>query len=468
MFISKPLPAVSLYIDALNEALKEYNLASALTNIQKKWFSFCITAIMLTNTVCWAQFKILGFGQYSITALSWIFRKANIPWDRILVASTLVILNKYGIDEGILDIDDTYKKRSKSTKNIPKVHKVKHKSSGGYIQGQSLVFLVLVTPKITIPVGVDFYMPDPELAEWNKQDKKRKKQGLPKDSIPAKPLRNKDYPTMPEIALTLLRQFRQNNPDIRIKCILADALYGASDFIDKASAIFDGVQVISQIRSNQNIIFRNKKIHVAEYFKRYAGTDQTLVIRGGKQVKASVGSARLKVCSHKTKRFIIALKYQGEEEYRYIIAKDLSWRTLDIVQAYTLRWLVEVFFQDWKGNEGWGNLTKHTGEKGSARSLTLSLMVDHSLFFHPDQLALLDNNLPAFTVGSLIGKIKVECFLNFVQDIISSNKPAEALKELAKMLENNVIKLRPSSKHMVNRDIGCLQPSPSLKYKNIT
>jgi len=37
------------------------------------------------------------------------------------------------------------------------------------------------------------------------------------------------------------------------------------------------------------------------------------------------------------------LKYEGEDEYRYITATDLSWRAIDIVSAYALRWLVEVF-----------------------------------------------------------------------------------------------------------------------------
>jgi hypothetical protein len=65
----------------------------------------------------------------------------------------------------------------------------------------------------------------------------------------------------------------------------------------------------------------------------------------GEEVIAIVGSARLYVCSHKTKRFVVALKYVGEETYRYLIASDRSWRRLDIVQGHTLRWLVEVFFR---------------------------------------------------------------------------------------------------------------------------
>ena len=44
--------------------------------------------------------------------------------------SVSVILCRHGIREGYLGIDDTDKKRSKSTKRIVHVHKIKHKLSG--------------------------------------------------------------------------------------------------------------------------------------------------------------------------------------------------------------------------------------------------------------------------------------------------------------------------------------------------
>jgi len=68
----------------------------------------------------------------------------------------------------------------------------------------------------------------------------------------------------------------------------------------------------------------------------------TLRVRGGEDVKATVSSARLKVTAHGKKRFVIALKYEDESDYRYLVATDMTWRTMDVVQAYTLRWLVEI------------------------------------------------------------------------------------------------------------------------------
>jgi len=48
---------------------------------------------------------------------------------------------------------------------------------------------------------------------------------------------------------------------------------------------------------------------------------------------------------------------------------------------------IEVFVKDWKAHEGWGTLTTQPSEEGARRSVILSLLVDHCLFFHPAQHA---------------------------------------------------------------------------------
>jgi len=467
MLFEEPLPFIKKYVNQLNEAIKIYCPENQLSLTQKAWLSFCVMAIIVTNSVCWSRFQKAGIGRYGIGALSWMFRKSGIPWESLLQLSVRIILQRYGITEGNIGIDDTDKKRSKSTTKISYVHKIKDKPSGGYIMGQSIVFLVLITPKVTIPVGFSFHMPDPALKAWYKMDCALKKKGLKKEWRPAKPDRDPNYPTIPQIALRLLEQFKKNHPDILIRCIFADALYGTREFVDNASSLFTGVQIISQIRANQLIRYRDKNWTVENYFAAFSGIEHTIRVRGDKQMSVIVGSARLYVRSHGKRRFVIALKYEGEQDYRYIIASDMTWRTLDIVEAYTLRWLVEVFFQDWKGNEGWGKLTKHPGEEGSSRGLILSLMVDHSLLFHPAQLARIENKLPAYTVGSLTEKIKVEGLLSTFEKIIMSDAPIERFKEFVKALENDVVHLYPSKKHMVNRDLGKLEATPTLKHRRV-
>jgi hypothetical protein len=393
-----------------------------------------------------------------------MFRHSKIPWDHLLVASVRVILRHHGLTSGSLVIDDTDNPRSKSAKALAYLYKLRDKESGGYLWGQSLVFLVLVTPKISLPVGVVFYQPAPERSAWYKTDKVFKKQGIPARQRPRKPAPNPQYPTKEQLALRLLASFKAQQPEVRIHAIMADALYGTATFVDGASALFRGVQVISQIRSNQNIRVGQRHQHVADYFATHPGTPYSIRIRGGVEVVALVGSARLYVCAHKTKRFIVAIKYAEEKTYRYLIASDLSWRTLDIVQGHTLRWLVEVFIQDWKSYEGWGQLTKQPGDEGARHSVILSLLVDHSLFLHPDQQRQLQNNLPAYTVGSLRANVQVECLVEVIDDLVSSDAPQEKLKRFTNAL-HKVFAFGSSKKPMSQRQLGRLEPTPSLQYR---
>jgi hypothetical protein len=465
MFILHPLPFVRDFIELLDETLATHQPGCPLSRIQKTWLSFCVTAVLLSQRICWAQFERASLGGYRMAALSWMFRHSKIMWEALLPMSVGVILRSYGIREGMLVIDDSDKRRSKRTGKLAHVHKLKDKATGGYVMGQSIVFLVLVTPVMTIPVSFAFYQPDPVLKAWEREDKALKAKGVPPRNRPPKPERNPAYPTKQTLALRLLRQFRLEHPQVHVKVVLADALYGTAAFMEEASAIYDGLQVITQLRSNQNIRYRTKVRSLQAYFATHPGVPQTIRLRGGKTLTVWVSSARLYVCAHQAKRFVIALKYEDEDDYRYLVARDLTWRTLDIVQAHTFRWLVEVFLQDWKAHEGWDRLTKQHGDEGASRSLILSLLVDHCLFFHPRQKAQLENKLPAFTVGSLQHHIQVEALLAFIEGLLAAEDPHQQVAKIIQALEKHTLSLRPSTKHMMGRDLGRLESTPSLKYR---
>src|SRR5262245_11839637 len=343
MVSAQPAPFVSAFISAVDQAIREQNPHQGMSAMQRAWLACCVTAVLVTNSICWARFARASLGTYSLAALSWMFRHSKIPWDELLVASVRVILQHYGLTCGSLVIDDSDNKRSKSATTLAHLYKLRDKESGGYVWGQSLVFLLVVTPDLTLPVGFAFYQPASELSAWYKQEKALKRQEVPPKQRPPKPPPNPSYPTKQALALRLLAQFKAEHPTFRAHCITADALYGTATFVDGAAALFGGVQVISQLRSNQKVRVHKRDQHVADYFARHPGTPQHIRIRGGEEVRAMVGSARLYVCSHHTKRFIVAIKYEDEATYRYLMASDLTWRTLDMVQGHTLRWLVEIF-----------------------------------------------------------------------------------------------------------------------------
>jgi hypothetical protein len=466
MFIKTVLPFVNDFVEAFEESLGELVPGASLSWKQKKWLAFCLMGMMITNSVCWAKFERASLGAYALAALSWMLRHSKIPWDILLQASVKAILQKYHITEGILVSDDTEKKRAKVTKRIFGAHKMKDNKTGGYINGQSLVLLLLVTPVVTIPVGIAFYIPDPALTQWYQDEARLKKQKVPKRERPPKPEPKPQYPTKQQLTLRLIEAFKQYHPEIHVKLIVTDSLYGTKDFVNGAAAIYkhEQTQVISQLKYNQLVRFLNKNMSVAEYFEQHPGTEFKIKIRGGEEVTVTVSSARLYVCSHKTKRFVIALKYENEKEYRYLVASDMSWRTLDIVEGHTFRWLVEVFFQDVKSYESLGQSAKQTDEEGSRKVAILSLLLDHCLFFHPDQQAQLENKLPAYTVGSLLEKIKLESFLDIIRSLVNESNPHLKLQQLSESIDH-FFTLAPSDKHMSHRDLGNLKPTPGLKHR---
>ena len=103
-------------------------------------------------------------------------------------------------------------------------------------------------------------------------------------------------------------------------------------------------------------------------------------------------------------------------------------------------------------------------EEGSSRGLILSLLFDHCLLLHPEQMARIENKLPAYTVGSLQRKSQMEVLLEFIKALLEDNNPKDKLKEVAKLI-GDVFQLLPSGKHMVGRDLGRLESTESLRYR---
>ena len=106
MLMSEPAQFIKIFVADLDIALSEFKANAKLTQTQKFWLGFCLTAILLTNTVCWAKFERASLGEYKIAALSWMFREAKIAWSYLLFASVKLILKRHGITEGELDIDE--------------------------------------------------------------------------------------------------------------------------------------------------------------------------------------------------------------------------------------------------------------------------------------------------------------------------------------------------------------------------
>ena len=166
MLFREPFDFIKEFVGNINNILGEYKESCRLSSTQKFWISFCIMAIIMTDTVCRAESGRAGLGRYASAALSRMLRRSGISWEYMLCSGVSHIIRNYGITEGTAAADDSEKKRSGNTEQISEVRKIRDKKNNGYLLGQSVVFSVPITPIVTIPAGFMFYMPDPELTEW--------------------------------------------------------------------------------------------------------------------------------------------------------------------------------------------------------------------------------------------------------------------------------------------------------------
>ena len=451
MLFKEGQPFIRDYISSINQAIKAESPDKSLSRIQCIWLSFILLGILVTNSVCWSKISRFGQGRYSTAASSWMFRKAQIVWSHLLKASVCHILSVYNVNYGSLQLDDTDISRSKRTPAIANTHKLKDKKTNGYSNGQNIIFLVLVAKEITIPVGFRFYCPDPKLSAWYKLEEKLRKQKVKKEHRPKRPADNPRYPTKKALGLELISDFNKSFPDVKIRNINADLFYGTKHFMRAVRAIYKRAQIISQAKGSQQVSVNNKFISLEKCFEQYHGKKKIVLLRE-KDKQATFLSVCLKLKSHGEKYRIVALKYDDETTFRYLITTDMTWLAEDIVKAYALRWLVEVFIQDWKSHEGWNTLAKQRGEIGSDRGVILSLMLDHALLLHDEQQVLHKQDQPAATVGSLKERVTIEALCTVIEEIVCSDEPKKLFEEFSKNILD-IFQLRESGKHLRNTDM---------------
>ena len=460
MILQTPLPHIREYVSELNAALREQS-HKPLSRIQSEFLMFVLLGMLLTQSLCWARLERVSGGRYQDGALSKMFYHGLKCWEYLLPASALIVMRRFKITSGVLVLDDTDRGRSKNTTKIWGTHKTVLKGTGGFHLAQNIVFLVLVTPEISIPVGAEFYRPDPVLREWNKNDKKLIKQGVKKKDRPSKPKRQSDYPNRATLAGSLIEQFQIDYPELSVKAILADSAYFSPFFRRQLHEIYQNVQVLSQMRKNQKVRFRRgQELAVEDFFRNRKWKSASLQLRGHRDTVVHYCSALVTIVSHGRKYRVVALKYGDEKEPRFLVASDSSWRPEDIIRYYSLRWLVEVFIEDWKQHEGWGNMAYQQAEDGTRRGLLLSLLLDHSLFFYAEQTTLLKHKLPALTVGSLRSAIQNDSLVSVVSDVVNDDDPVNALELLKAQLQEFQIR-NSSTKHFSGRTM--LKFTPKIK-----
>jgi hypothetical protein len=453
------------FVTTLHEQLKRDHGRGLLWH-QRAWLSFCLTGVICCAELNWEEFERASFSSWKAKALGAMFIKSRIPWEAIWWISIAFVLKLHGIESGILVGDDSDRNRSKGVKSLFGVHKTKDKKTGGYTMAQNIVMLLLVSEKITIPVGFAFFRPDPGWKNWEEQDKNLRKRGITKAKRPPKPKRDPEYPMRTDILRELIDKFTKKFSYVKISAVLFDCAYLTPCFRKQLQTILPNIQIVSQIKSSQLVFDESqKRISVSDYFKNKKAKKYEFPLRGWATVKTvEYVASRLFVKSHGVKLYIIAMRYKDEQEYRYIAATNITWRAEDVIRCYSYRWLIEVAFEDWKLYEGFGRRAMQQGADGARRGVLLSLLADHLLLSHPMQLRRSKAGQPLYTVGTLCSIIRLESLVKSVMWRLGSSGSIKLSDtQIRERILTAAMPLRESRKHLSSRK-GVLEfePSPSL------
>jgi len=78
-------------------------------------------------------------------------------------------------------------------------------------------------------------------------------------------------------------------------------------------------------------------------------------------------------------------------------------------------------------------------------TLIIKDWLDHCLLVHSDQVALINNKLPAKIVGSLCETVKIDSILAFVEEIIYNDDPELYFKKISAFLKKHFVKSNDST-----------------------
>lgn len=464
--------SVKNYVTLIIEYHYKTSNKKLLSLKQEFFLMFCLHMMIFTNSINWEKFQRFSFGKYKAKALSYMFQRSKIPLKKIYILGINLLIDYYKITNGYLLFDDTCRQRGKVIKMIANVFKYFDTKTNGYFNAQNIVFLFLVTKYITIPVGFRFYIPCPKTKEWFEKDKEIRnlnKQGYrnldgSKLKRPVKPDRSIEHPSKNMIAEELLKKFKELFPNIEVISFSFDSGYCSGDSLIAYEKVLPKSVVVTEVPCSIKVSDKRRSARIDEYFNSIPSQKGRMKIRGYEEKHVEIKHARLYVPSHNRRLNIVAIKYECEKNFRYLITSNFGYRPIDIAQMYSFRWLAEVFFFDWKCYEAWGQTAMQQKNAGALCGVLMSLLLDQCFLFHPEQVRRIKNNIPACTVGSLREKIIIDQHLEHIKHLLQSENPSEKIQEYAKSIDKSFV-YRDSKKHMTGREFPIFKPDPYLLKK---
>lgn len=445
-------PGVKRYLDDV----LEFNKVASRSQTEvvnpsqpmQRTIGLLLTGILVIGTFCLSALQRASCGALSVKAVSELIHRSKLEsvLYRLSLASLGLLISLCRISSARICIDECQVRRAKSCKKIFGAFWSRDRKTGGRIRGQEWVVLYMVTDRFSLPVLGLLYQPDPNLSRWAKEDKRLRKAGVPARSRPKKPARNKGYPSKIEIACSLVRRLKYYFPKLEITAILADCLYGTHQFLTAMKRIHPKTPVISQLKQNQLSRAGGRPFKsLGESLGCLRHQERKLPIRGVEKT-VFIRSARLYVKALKQKVHVVSLRYEGETESRFLFCQELSLTQNQIVTKYSERWLIEVFFHDWKCSEGFST-DMLQAKKGAYGCIHLSLLIDHYLLYAQLKRGGAEQTPLLQTVGSERRAFQLDVLHASLSGALLSDSPQESLDELIATMRAQLVP-RISKRHL--------------------
>ena len=424
----KPLSSVTKFIEEATDG--SYRKVSER---HKLHVSFWLTAILITGA-----FKVKAIARFTLNQLTAnsifaLLKRGSVPLMALFWGAIKLVIKKYGLVNVVIVIDDSNRTRSKNCRKLPGVSKTKCKETGGWVMAQNYIFICLVTDRITIPIWFGAYKPS-EIVKKIKEDDK--KNGRPKRKFTPSHIKalDKNYRTKTDIALIgiawvarLLQKLRDETGEkIKIKCCAADCAF-SSPKIQRTIRKKLACPLVAKMRENAKVVPKGEKkgISVTDYFADLP-SKTTEVSQRGKKENIEYKSGVLHVKAFGRKVSMVASRTKEDRNWRYIFVSDLGWEPETILNGYSFRWIIEVFFRDWKQHDGWGRGGMQRSAKGMIQGIYLSLIADLFLLYYQDLVFDSHHNgreIHLNTAGNVVKTLQSEAIIEVSKELVESDKP---------------------------------------------
>jgi SRSO17 transposase len=316
-----------------------------------------------------------------------------------------------------LIIDETHK--GKRGKIMACVDKFIDPISGNYMIGHTTVNAIIYCKAIIIPYATYLYA---------------KKEYCKTDTI--------EFKKMTQITASIIRSF--NPPEGVQVIVIFDSFYMCKEVI---SAVKEkNFHYVSTLKSNRNIIVNGKKKKVKQYGKGVLSRDiQKVIINIDNNKKTFIATERFVIIPKIGNAKVVFSKRHlrnGKTDKKFVaIVTDLDDISIrDIIQIYSYRWFIEVYFKNLKQTLGFGqyqNLDYESVVKHLHLTLCAYLLLTHL------KINLLGakgkkqrhNCSKLYTIGGLQNHLRYLVFLDLKSFIITKSNSLKSLDKFINLLK---------------------------------